>query len=188
MRGNPVRAYTFNPKLKHMRDTDSKVTTAAPEAKGPRLRAAESLGYQVNLAARLFARALGAQVEPLGLAPGQFPVLLALWEREERTQGELSRLVQVEQPTMANTLTRMERDGLIQRKPDPLDRRRMVIRLTDKGREMEAPAVQAAQSINARAMDSLTPRERHELRRMLGIVAANLSLPTDNATQREDMR
>jgi DNA-binding MarR family transcriptional regulator len=169
-----------------MHASDDVRGSASQDAVSPRLRAEESLGYQVNLAARLFARALAALVEPLGLAPGQFPVLLALWEREERTQGELSRLVQVEQPTMANTLARMERDGLIQRKPDPRDRRRTVIRLTTRGRDLESPAVAAARSINARAVQGLTPREQDELRRMLGIVAANLGLHPDNATTQEE--
>ncbi|EMG38033.1 transcriptional regulator [Desulfocurvibacter africanus PCS] len=169
-----------------MNAVDNVQDEATRDAASPRLRAEESLGYQVNLAARLFARALAMRVEPLGLAPGQFPVLLALWESEGRTQGELCRLVQVEQPTMANTLARMERDGLIQRKPDPRDRRRTVIRLTTRGRDLESPAVASARSINARALESLTSREQSELRRMLGIIAANLSLHPDNATQQEE--
>ena len=64
-----------------------------------------SLGYQVNLLARLFEQALRRRIVVHGVVPGQFPALMALYEQDGRTQAELCRLVRIEQPTMANTLT-----------------------------------------------------------------------------------
>jgi DNA-binding MarR family transcriptional regulator len=40
--------------------------------------------------------------------------------------------VSIDQSTMAHTLKRMERDGLVRRLPDPLDGRRAIIWLTDR--------------------------------------------------------
>src|SRR5882757_4292236 len=79
-----------------------------------------SLGYQVNLLARLMEQALRRRIAVHGVVPGQFPALLALYEREGRTQSELCQLVRIEQSTMANTLNRMQRDGLVSRSPDPV--------------------------------------------------------------------
>lgn len=145
----------------------------AEEGDVPSFRRA-SFGYLTNWVARLFARGLQAELEPLGLAPGQFPILLFLWEQEGLTQGELCRLVQVEQPTMANTLARMERDGLIDRHPDPADGRRSVIRLTAKGRSLKDPAIASARRVNDRAAEGLSGEERTALLRLLAKVAANL--------------
>lgn len=69
----------------------------------------ESLGYQVNHLARLLAQALAAQIAPFGVVPGQFAQLLALFEQDGMTQRELCDRVRIEQPTMANTLQRMQR-------------------------------------------------------------------------------
>jgi len=138
------------------------------------LRRTDSYGYMVNHLARLFARALERRIQPHGLSPGQFPVLLALWEREGLTQAELCRIVQIEQPTMANTLNRMERDGLIRREPDPNDGRRSLIHLTERARALEDPATTAARAINQTAIKGLSDEEQAELRRLVAVMAANL--------------
>jgi len=96
----------------------------------------QSPGYMVNYMARLFAQALYRRIGPHGVTTGQFPVLLALWEREGVTQSQLAQDLAVEQPTMANTLKRMERDGLIERVPDPGDRRQARVHLTAQGQAL----------------------------------------------------
>lgn len=130
-----------------------------------------SAGYLANHMARLFAKALAAEIKPLGLAPAQFMTLLELWSEESRlraageepaglTQRELTARLDVEQATMANTLARMERDGLVERRPHPEDGRAQLVRLTEKGAALEGPATQAARSVNARALAGLDEAER----------------------------
>jgi len=92
----------------------------------------KSLGYQVNHLARLLAAALRERIEPHGVVPGQFAQLLALLERDGISQSELCDQVRIDQSTMAHTLKRMERDGLVSRSPDPGDQRRALIRLTPR--------------------------------------------------------
>jgi len=79
----------------------------------------ESMGYLVNHLARLLANALRARTAPDGVVPGQFAQLLALYEQDGVTQAQLCEQVSIDQSTMAHTLKRMERDGLIRRVPDP---------------------------------------------------------------------
>ena len=133
-----------------------------------------SLGYQVNHLARLMAQALRRRIEPLGVVPGQFAQLLALYESDGVTQAELCAEVGIEQPTMARTLTRMERDGLIVREPDPDDRRRSLIRLTDRARELEGALVEQARAVNAVAVDGLGEREAAAFLATLAKVIDNL--------------
>ena len=99
-----------------------------------------SPGYMANLMARLFERALARRIHALGAMPGQFPVLLCLWAEDGLSQTELTARVRIEQPTMARTLTRMERAGLVRRQPDPDDRRRALVYLTDKARDLQGHA------------------------------------------------
>ena len=133
-----------------------------------------SLGYLVNHAARLLERALAEEIVPHGAWPGMFPVLLALWEEDGRTQAELVRLVGVEQPTLANTLRRMERDGLVRRTPDPADRRAARIHLTDRGRALQEALTQGARRVNERALRGLDAAERAALLTGLRHVIDNL--------------
>ncbi|MCK5748749.1 MarR family winged helix-turn-helix transcriptional regulator [Oricola sp.] len=121
---------------------------------------AESAGYLANHMARLFANALHERIRPLGLAPAQFMTLLELWEEDGRTQKDLVRRLDIEQATMANTLKRMERDGLIIRQENPKDRRAQLIRLTDKARSLQDDATAAANEVNGIALSGLSEEER----------------------------
>ena len=131
-----------------------------------------SAGYLTNHLARLFAHALHGRIAPLGLAPAQFMTLLELWESDALTQVELVSRLDVEQATMANTLTRMERDGLIRRAPHPDDRRARLVFLTDRARALRTPAIEAAQSVNSDMLEPLAPEEREML---VGLLARMVS-------------
>tara|TARA_Y100000815_G_scaffold223482_1_gene210525 strand:- start:2157 stop:2621 length:465 start_codon:yes stop_codon:yes gene_type:complete len=131
-----------------------------------------SAGYLANHMARLFARGLQRRVGPLGLAPAQFMTLLELWAEDGLTQKELVARLDVEQATMANTLTRMERDGLILRRPHPQDGRAQQIWLTDRARALQGPATEAASAQNEAALAPLTPEERASFLSLMARVTA----------------
>lgn len=118
-----------------------------------------SLGYVANRLGRLAARALEQRLAEHRVPIGQFPVLLMLWEEEGITQSEIARRLEFEQPTIANTLRRMERDGLVLPVTDPTNRRKVLVYLTDKARTLRAPLTAAAHEINERALAHLEPGE-----------------------------
>ena len=104
----------------------------------------DSATYLAGQLAKEFARALQTRAAKLGFSAGQFPILLELWNEEGLTQKQLLERVDVEQATMANTLARMERDGLIERRPHPSDRRAQLVFLTVKARDLRDEALSAA--------------------------------------------
>lgn len=131
-----------------------------------------SAGYLVNNLARLLVEVLRKRIAPLGIVPGQFPTLLALWEKDGLTQKELLALVDIEQATLANTLTRMERDGLITRKEHPADARARTIHLTEQGHSIRDEAYQTAMQINKEVLADLSDEETQDfldyMRRVIG--------------------
>ncbi|AHD08613.1 MarR family winged helix-turn-helix transcriptional regulator [Phaeobacter gallaeciensis] len=119
-----------------------------------------SAGYLINHLARLAFEGLRKEIEPLGIVPGQFPALLALWQRDGQTQRELVAKTDVEQATMANTLNRMERDGLIVRRAHPEDGRARMIYLTEKAKTIRDQAYRAAGDVNGAMLSDLSDAER----------------------------
>ena len=65
--------------------------------------------------------------------PAYVGVLMSLWRDDGLKVGELGRRAGLEPSTMTGLLDRMERDGLLERGPDPTDRRALRILLTQKG-------------------------------------------------------
>ncbi|MGH1353518.1 MAG: MarR family winged helix-turn-helix transcriptional regulator [Thalassovita sp.] len=126
-----------------------------------------SAGYLLNTLARLFARELQTAIKPLGLSTGVFPALLALWERDGRTQKELVAELGIEQATMANTLVRMERDKLVIRRGDETDGRVQRVWLTDRAKMLKDPAIHAAEAVNARALAGLPHADQERFLRMM---------------------
>ena len=134
-----------------------------------------STGYMSNWVGRLMIREIDAYLSPHGLSVGYMPVFFALAVDDALTQRDLANVAQVEQPTMAATLGRMERDGLIYRRANPDDGRSALISLSQKGRD-KLPAVHAATTaVNAKANANLTEDERKQLLALLHKVADTLS-------------
>ncbi|AXT28197.1 MarR family transcriptional regulator [Ruegeria sp. AD91A] len=129
-----------------------------------------SAGYLVNHMARLFAKELQQRIAPLGIVVGQFPVLLELWLKDGVTQKDLLAKIDVEQATLANTLNRMERDGLIKRTKSPADARAQLIWLTEKATALRNRAYEAAQTVNADALQILNEAERTQFMNSMRLV------------------
>jgi DNA-binding MarR family transcriptional regulator len=134
----------------------------------------QSAGYLANHMARLFATGLQRRIQLLGLATAQFMVLLELWAQDGLTQRDLVQRVDVEQATMANTLRRMERDGLIERRPCEGDKRARIVCLTDRARGLQGAAILAAQAQNRAALAGLTVQEQDQLVDLMTQVIATM--------------
>ncbi|MCE7998480.1 MAG: MarR family transcriptional regulator [Rhodobiaceae bacterium] len=132
----------------------------------------DSAGYLINHMARLFAKELQQRIQPLGIVTGQFPILLELWEGDGLTQRELLEKLDIEQATLANTLTRMQRDGLIKRTKHPTDARAQQIWLTKKAADIKETAYQFAWQINMESLSALDAEEQAKfmdyMRRVIG--------------------
>ena len=131
-------------------------------------------GHLISLAARGFARLSEARLKPLGFGVGHLPVLVALQDGRASTQRDLARFAKIEQPPMAQMLARMERDGLIQRAPDPADGRSSRIALTEVARARLPDAVGVLLQGNREALRGFTDQEAGLLVALLTRLIANL--------------
>jgi len=137
-----------------------------------------SLGYMTNLVGRLLVREIDEQLAPHGISAGHMPVFFALAEAQAMTQQDLAVSAQVEQPTMAATLARMERDGLIERHSNPNDGRSALVMLSAAGRAKLSDVHAAATAVNAKAAQHLSSEERATLVSLLRRVATTLGAET----------
>ena len=79
-------------------------------------------------------------LEPLGLTYPQYLVLLALWQRDGRSVGQIGAQVGLESNTLTPLLKRMEAAGLLSRSRSPEDERQVLVSLTTKGRNLRRKA------------------------------------------------
>ena len=131
-------------------------------------------GHLVSLAARGFARLSEARLKPLGFGVGHLPVLVALRIGRADTQRDLARFAKIQQPPMAQMLTRMERDGLIRRTPDPGDGRSSRIALTELALARLPQAIATLFQGNRDAVSGFTGEESAQLVDLLERLITNL--------------
>nr|WP_241755511.1 MarR family transcriptional regulator [Actinomadura sp. RB99] len=90
-------------------------------------------------------------LEPMGLTHPQYLVMLALWEHEQLSVKELSRLLQLDPGTLSPLLKRLESADLIRRRRDGRDERLLAVTVTESGRALR----EQAEKIPATIMDKL---------------------------------
>ena len=128
-----------------------------------------SSGYMTNWTARLLARAIDTRLRPIGMSSGYMPVMFALAHGASLSQRALTEFAAIEQPTMAATLARMERDGR-----DPADGRAWLYTLSDAGTAKSVKVREAGLEVNEAALAGMTPDERETFLATLARVVANL--------------
>ncbi len=135
----------------------------------------ETLGFQIIQVSKAHRQSAEKMLNALGLHAGQEMILLQLWMKEGLTQSYLAEHVNVEPPTMTQMLQRMERCGLIERCQDAHDGRISRVYLTDRGRALEKPVLQAWQQLEEQTLVGLSDVEQALLRRLLTQIRTNLS-------------
>jgi len=122
-------------------------------------------------------RAIEAVFERHGLSIGEFDVLAALRRSGTpyvMTPTALSRLLMLSPAGMTNRVDRLEAAGLVERRPDPNDRRSSLVVLTGAGRERADAAVTEHVANEAGLLAGLTKAERRTFDQLLRKLLAGL--------------
>lgn len=100
---------------------------------GELLKLDRQLCFALYSASSLVTRLYRPLLEPLGLTYPQYLAMLALWEKAPRTVGELGEALGLDSATLTPLLKRLEAGGLVSRKRDPADERRVLVAPTAAG-------------------------------------------------------
>lgn len=104
------------------------------------------------------------------LRPVDFSVLVLIRANPNVNQKGLAHALSIDPPNMATLLERLEARALIQRKPDPTDRRARLLVLTRQGAALCSEAEKVVTRMEIDATPNLTRDERVELMRLAQMV------------------
>ncbi len=131
----------------------------------------ERLGYLLKHA-RLRLSALSAEaLDPLGISGRELAVLTVIAAGPPPSQLEAAGRLGIDRTSMVALLDELERKGLAARQPDPGDRRRNVVALTDRGHSVLAAGTQATDEVERAFLRSLSRGDATRLRTLLQAVA-----------------
>lgn len=125
------------------------------------------LTWLLHRAAQRLRTATTEQAERHGLQLRDHIVLSALQSTPDLTQIQLGKALGLDKTTLTSQLDRLERAGLVERQPDPRDRRARIPRITDAGEQLRAEVARDAEQVERAVVDGFAPGEVALLRRML---------------------
>lgn len=118
------------------------------------LKLGNQLCFPVYAASRLIIREYQPHLDKLGLTYPQYLVLIVLWEDDNLTVNDIARRLILNTNTVTPLLKRMEQQGIIVRKRSDEDERKVIVQLTNKGRELQEGASRIPESLVGRLGDS----------------------------------
>lgn len=107
------------------------------------------------------------RLAPFGVTPVQFALLHLLWAKDGQSGAALGERLQLDSATITGVLDRLTVARLVERRPDPSDRRVNRIFLTPAGQALQAPLTQTLDALNDEVFGQFPAADADRLRAML---------------------
>ena len=129
------------------------------------LRTSPQLADRLHRLLVLLLRRLAREDEALGLSGARLSALSVLEFAGPVSLGQLAAAERVQPPTMSRLVASLEKEGWVQREPDPRDGRQVRLRTTPAGSRLMQQGRRRRAGVLAQRLTRLTPAELAELER-----------------------
>ncbi|MFM9882080.1 MAG: MarR family winged helix-turn-helix transcriptional regulator [Burkholderiales bacterium] len=134
----------------------------------------DSLGFLLADVSRLMRRAFQQRLEGSTLTLAQARALVYVSRNEGVRQVDLADLLEVQPITLARLIDQLAEAGLVERRPDPVDRRAYQVFLTRAAAPQLAAIEQVAKTIRAEALHGFSEQQAAKALSALGKMRDNL--------------
>lgn len=108
-----------------------------------------------------------------GIAPSHGDIMLGLFKNTELTMKELAEYIDRDKSTVTYLVNKLIQLGYVEKKPATHDRRKSLISLTGRGRELRDDIIEISEKLLARVFKSLSDEERDVLNELLKRIHEN---------------
>ncbi|MFA0811533.1 MarR family winged helix-turn-helix transcriptional regulator [Microbulbifer epialgicus] len=143
--------------------------------KGMQGDAGTEMSLELHSVARLLRRNFDRRARDHGLSGSRWQVLWYLLRQQGQKQSELAERLDMAPISLARQLDNLQREGLVERRPDPQDRRCFRIYLTGQAEPALALLGNLAEETRSQALDGFSPREIRQLQMLLERLRKNLT-------------
>ena len=141
--------------------------TMAINDKTPTLRFNGSIWCNLDIALRNLDQLFGRVVQRFGLTIIEWYILRALYERDGQHASELARAVGRAATSFTPNLDKLQQKGLVERRPDPSDRRAVYIYLTPSADKVKKDVLNSADEIDEQLRQLFSQEDFERLQTML---------------------
>jgi len=132
-------------------------------------------GFLLKEVSRRYTLLFEQRATEFALTLSQCKALIRLEKNEGVSQARLAELADVDPMTMVRILDRMEADGLLERRPDPADRRARCLYLTSKAKPLLDQIWRLSEAIRAELFTGVAKSDRDVFMSVLEHMYVNIS-------------
>lgn len=134
----------------------------------------DSLQWLILRMTHLYYGKAYAAMKEMDVHPRQIPLLFLLQKKEGMSQKEICDEMKIKPPTVAVSIKRMEKAGLIERKPDDKDQRVVRIYVTEKGKSLSEKIEKIVAENEAKVIEGFSDTEVCLMKRFFKQMIANM--------------
>ena len=123
----------------------------------------KNLGFVVNKVGERINAQIESVIAPLGLNVRQYGLLLLLQDEGSQSQIVISQRVGLDRTSVMRTVDLLEGRGLVRRDPDPTDRRKHSVVLTEAGAELLTHSLTKVRQAERKVTAVLSEQEQAQL-------------------------
>jgi DNA-binding MarR family transcriptional regulator len=127
----------------------------------------ESVGFVLSKLAQRVIRLAEAKMAAMGIQTKHVGVLATILERGPLSQKAVGEALLIDRTTMVQLADKLESLGLVERRPDPVDRRVSLLHLTADGKTAYRRARSFVREAEAHLLDCLSAEDRRKLHSLL---------------------
>jgi MarR family transcriptional regulator, organic hydroperoxide resistance regulator len=163
--------------IHHQSSERRSMAAPSPRRRGsaqPRLT--DDVGFLLSRASGLAVRVTNIALESYGLRVRQYAALVAAGENGGCSQRDIADVLGLDPSQVVALVDELEGVGLVERRPDPRDRRARLVTSTSRGRRVAREAGRAVEQAHEQFLEGMEPSERRVLqdllRRVSGLTTA----------------
>ncbi|MES2414729.1 MAG: MarR family transcriptional regulator [Pseudomonadota bacterium] len=137
----------------------------------------DAIGFLISETSRHVRRSLYARIAEHQVRGGSWYPLRVLWQKDGLSQREIADRLGITEPSVQEMIRAMEKDGLVERHRDELDKRKVRIYLSAHAKKLRKPLLAISNEVNRIALSGLTAADQQLLK--LSLKRVKISLTED---------
>jgi DNA-binding MarR family transcriptional regulator len=134
-------------------------------------------GHLIRRAHQISVAVFNAHLAAADVTPVQFAILNALSDTPGADQITLANRVAFDPATSGSVIGRLESKGWVERRADPVDRRRKLLVLTPQGLQALAGMKSAVAAVQAEILSPLSPAQQSQFMLLISQLVAGHAAP-----------
>ena len=143
----------------------------------------DNIGFMIGDISRLIRRTFDQRAKAIGVTRPQWRVLTWLQRHEGINQSALADMLELDAMTLCRMVDRLQAADMVERRPDPADRRAWKLYLTPKGIALTEQLQPIGEELLQEALHDVPKKEQGQLHHLLEQFRRNLQSIDDGDSQ-----